>query len=183
METRRVATGALRIRAALTAVSCLLVASAAFANHHVDCTISGGTNGPGQLDCRLPDFVIQAGSQSVLTSAFVYTASTDQNPVTCRLGTLTVDPVDGSFSFSFAGSHDPEDVDATLERLFRLLPEIAAERKRPVVLMIDEFQEIVDIDQHLTKLLRSVSQRKTEATAAPVSPIRPRPAIGMRSPG
>ena len=33
------------------------------------------------------------------------------------------------------------------------------------------------------KLLRSVSQRKTDATAAPTRPIRPSPAIGMRSPG
>ncbi|HEX4735367.1 MAG TPA: ATP-binding protein [Thermoleophilaceae bacterium] len=76
--------------------------------------------------------------------------------------TISVDPVDGSFGFSFAGSHDPEDVDATLERLFRLLPEIAAERKRPVVLIIDEFQEIADIDPHLTKLLRSVFQEQPE---------------------
>src|SRR5436190_9581448 len=76
--------------------------------------------------------------------------------------TIAVDPLDGSFSFSFAGSHDPEDVDATLERLFRLLPEIAAERKRPVVLIVDEFQEIADIDPHLTKLLRSVFQEQPE---------------------
>jgi AAA+ ATPase superfamily predicted ATPase len=76
--------------------------------------------------------------------------------------TINVDPVDGSFGFSFAGSHDPEDVDATLERLFRLLPEIATERKRPVVLIMDEFQEITDIDPHLTKLLRSVFQEQPE---------------------
>ena len=76
--------------------------------------------------------------------------------------TINVDPVDGSFSFSFAGSHDPEDVDATLERLFRLLPEIATERKRPVVLIMDEFQEIADVDPHLTKLLRSVFQEQPE---------------------
>ena len=76
--------------------------------------------------------------------------------------TIAVDPVDGSFSFSFAGSHDPEDVDATLERLFRLLPEISAERKRPVVLIVDEFQEVADIDPHLTKLLRSVFQEQPE---------------------
>jgi hypothetical protein len=76
--------------------------------------------------------------------------------------TIAVDPVDGSLSFSFAGSHDPEDVDATLERLFRLLPEVAAERKRPVVLIVDEFQEVTDIDPHLTKLLRSVFQEQPE---------------------
>jgi hypothetical protein len=76
--------------------------------------------------------------------------------------TISVDPVDGSFSFSFAGSHEPEDVDATLEHLFRLLPEIAADRKRPVVLIIDEFQEVVDLDPGLTKLLRSVFQEQPE---------------------
>jgi uncharacterized protein len=76
--------------------------------------------------------------------------------------TIAVDPVDGSFSFSFAGSHDPQDVDATLERLLRLLPEIAAERKRAVVLIVDEFQEVVDIDPGLTKLLRSVFQEQPE---------------------
>jgi hypothetical protein len=76
--------------------------------------------------------------------------------------TISVDPVDGSFSFSFAGGHEPEDVDATLERLFRLLPEIAAERKRAVVLLVDEFQEVVDIDPALTKLLRSVFQEQPE---------------------
>src|SRR4051812_22177782 len=76
--------------------------------------------------------------------------------------TIAVDPVSGSLSFSFAGSHDPGDVDATLEHLLRLLPEIGADRKRPGVLIIDEFQEITDIDPHLTKLLRSVFQEQPE---------------------
>jgi hypothetical protein len=76
--------------------------------------------------------------------------------------TIAIDPNDGSVSFSFAGSHDPEDVDATLEHLLRLLAEIAADRKRPVVLIIDEFQEVVDIDPHLTKLLRSVFQEQPD---------------------
>lgn len=76
--------------------------------------------------------------------------------------TIAVDPVDGRLNVSFAGGHDPEDVDATLERLFRLLPEIAAERKRSVVLIMDEFQEITDVDPRLTKLLRSVFQEQPE---------------------
>ena len=42
--------------------------------------------------------------------------------------TMTVDPEDGSLSFSFAAGHQPEDVDATLERLFEL---VAAGRRRP----------------------------------------------------
>jgi uncharacterized protein len=76
--------------------------------------------------------------------------------------TVTVDPLDGHFSFSFAGGHTAEDVDATLEHLFGMLAETAVDRKRRVVLIIDEFQEIVDIDRNLTKLLRSVFQEQPE---------------------
>jgi hypothetical protein len=76
--------------------------------------------------------------------------------------TMTVDPEDGSFNFSFAAGHASEDIDDTLERLFRMLGETAASRKRPVVLVLDEFQEIADIDPGLTKLLRSVFQEQPE---------------------
>jgi hypothetical protein len=76
--------------------------------------------------------------------------------------TVNVDPLDGSLSFSFAGGHSAEDVDATLEHLFGLLAEISADRKRQVVLVMDEFQEVVDIDPRLTKLLRSVFQEQPE---------------------
>lgn len=69
-----------------------LGANPAWANHDTDCVLSGGTNGPGQLDCRLPDFVAAQGSQLVLTSSFVYTPSTDRDPHTCTVGTLSVDP-------------------------------------------------------------------------------------------
>lgn len=76
--------------------------------------------------------------------------------------TMTIDPEDGSFSFSFAAGHTSGDVDDTLERLFRMLGETAASRGRPVVLILDEFQEIVHIDPNLTKLLRSVFQEQPE---------------------
>jgi hypothetical protein len=76
--------------------------------------------------------------------------------------TVTVDPLDGGLSFSFAGGHTAEDIDATLERLFRMLAEVQADRKRQVVLIMDEFQEVVDIDPKLTKLLRSVFQEQPE---------------------
>jgi uncharacterized protein len=75
---------------------------------------------------------------------------------------MTVDPEDGSLNFSFAAGHATQDIDDTLERLFRMLGETAAARKRPVVLVLDEFQEIVDIDPNLTKLLRSVFQEQPE---------------------
>jgi uncharacterized protein len=77
---------------------------------------------------------------------------------------MTVDPNDGSVNFGFAAGHAAEDVDATLEHLFRLLGEIAAERGRRVVLMLDEFQEVVDLDPNMTKLLRSVFQEQPEVT-------------------
>src|SRR5439155_1202005 len=68
---------------------------------------------------------------------------------------VTVDPETGALGFSFAGSRHVQDVDATLERLLELPGLLAAERGRKVALVLDEFQEIVDIDRHLPKLLRS----------------------------
>jgi hypothetical protein len=76
--------------------------------------------------------------------------------------TVTVNPVDGSFSFSFAGARRREDVDATLEHLLELPAELGAARARRVALVIDEFQEIVALDPGLPKLLRSVFQRQPE---------------------
>jgi uncharacterized protein len=75
---------------------------------------------------------------------------------------LTVDPDNGSISFSFQAAHRPEDVDATLERLLELPAELAADRGRRVAMVLDEFQEVVDIDPHLPKLMRSVFQQQTE---------------------
>ena len=75
---------------------------------------------------------------------------------------VTLDPEDGSVSFGFDVGHRAGDVDATLERLLELPGELAAERKRRVVLVLDEFQEIVEVDPHLPKLLRSVFQRQPE---------------------
>jgi uncharacterized protein len=82
-------------------------------------------------------------------------------------GSLRIRPIvtvedDGSFAFSFAAGHSVADVDDTLERLLRMLGETAASRKRPVVLILDEFQEIVEIDAGLTKLMRSVFQEQPE---------------------
>src|ERR687889_482984 len=76
--------------------------------------------------------------------------------------TITVNPNDGSVSFSFDARAAPEDIDATLEELFTTLGRIAAERGRRVVLVLDEFQEVVDIDPGLIKLMRSVFQEQPE---------------------
>ncbi len=75
---------------------------------------------------------------------------------------VTVDPEDGSVGFNFDAGRRPEDVDATLERLLQLPGQLAAERGRRVALVLDEFQEIVEIDPNLPKLMRSVFQEQPE---------------------
>lgn len=75
---------------------------------------------------------------------------------------VTVDPEDGSLSFSFDATPRPEDIGATLERLLELPGQLAGERKRPVVLILDEFQEVVEIDPGLPRLMRSVFQEQPE---------------------
>jgi hypothetical protein len=77
---------------------------------------------------------------------------------------VTVDPDDGSLSFTFDASPRPEDMAATLERLLELPGQLAGERKRPVTLILDEFQEIVDIDRTLPRLMRSVFQEQPEVS-------------------
>ena len=49
----------------------------------------------------------------------------------------------------FDAGHAPQDLDATLERLFELPAQLAADRERRVGLFLDEFQEVVDIDPDL----------------------------------
>ena len=76
--------------------------------------------------------------------------------------TITIDPNDGAVSFSFDARAAAEDIDATLEELLTMLGRIAADRDRRVVLVLDEFQEVVDIDPSLIKLMRSVFQEQPD---------------------
>jgi uncharacterized protein len=76
--------------------------------------------------------------------------------------TVTLDPQDGSFSFSFAFGRTAADIEATLERLLQLPAELGAARGRRTALVIDEFQEIVEIDPRLPNLLRAVFQQQPE---------------------
>jgi hypothetical protein len=76
--------------------------------------------------------------------------------------TINVDPEDGSFTFRFGVGQRPEDVDATLARLLELPAELGAARDRRTALVMDEFQEIVEIDAAMPKLLRSIFQRQPE---------------------
>jgi hypothetical protein len=76
--------------------------------------------------------------------------------------TVTIDPDNASVSFGFETGRARDDVDATLERLLALPGELGAERKRKVALVLDEFQEIVEIDPNLPKLMRAVFQTQPE---------------------
>jgi hypothetical protein len=75
---------------------------------------------------------------------------------------VTVDADTGKLGFSFTAGRAPQDVDATLERLLELPGQLAAERGRKVCLVFDEFQEIVDIDPDLPKLMRTVFETQPE---------------------
>lgn len=77
---------------------------------------------------------------------------------------VSVDPSDGSYSFSFAVGSRPEDIDATLERLFRLPGELAAARGRRAALVMDEFQQVLEIDPMLPNLMRAVFQQQPEVS-------------------
>lgn len=74
---------------------------------------------------------------------------------------VTFEP-SGGISFTFATGHAPGDVDATLERLFELPAQLAADHQLRVAIIFDEFQEIVELDPHLPALMRSVFQRQPE---------------------
>jgi uncharacterized protein len=76
--------------------------------------------------------------------------------------TITVDPLDGRLSFSFGIGQADADLDRTIEMLLELPAKIAAERGQRVILILDEFQEIVDIDPNFPKLLRSVFQEQPD---------------------
>ena len=76
--------------------------------------------------------------------------------------TVTIDPDDASVSFGFEPGRAPSDVDATLERLLTLPGELGRERDRRVALVLDEFQEVVQIDPSLPKLMRAVFQAQPE---------------------
>lgn len=76
--------------------------------------------------------------------------------------TVTVDPGNGAVSFTFDARAAAADIDATLEGLFGMLGKIAVDRGRRVVLVLDEFQAVVDLDRALLKLMRSVFQEQPE---------------------
>jgi uncharacterized protein len=76
--------------------------------------------------------------------------------------TMEIDPEDASFSFSFRATKRKADLDETIEALLELLGRLAEERKRRVVMIFDEFQEIVELDPHFPRLMRAVFQAQPE---------------------
>jgi hypothetical protein len=78
--------------------------------------------------------------------------------------TIEVDPADGSLRFSFRVGRRTTDIDDTIERLLELLGELAAERKRRVAIVFDEFQEIVTLDRRFPNLMRAVFQAQPEVS-------------------
>jgi uncharacterized protein len=78
--------------------------------------------------------------------------------------TVTVDADSGDLSFSFSPSAAAAHIVATMERLLEVPGELAGERNRRVVLVLDEFQEVVEIDPALPRLMRSVFQRQPEVS-------------------
>jgi len=75
---------------------------------------------------------------------------------------VTVDPQTGELGFTFRAGHERADVDATLEALFELPARLAAERKKRVALVFDEFQEVLSIDPHLPRVMRSIFQTQPD---------------------
>ena len=77
--------------------------------------------------------------------------------------TMEVDPGTSSLRFSFeALRRRPRDIDETIEKLLELPQEIANERGRRAVLILDEFQEIVKLDATFPNLMRAVFQTQPE---------------------
>lgn len=77
---------------------------------------------------------------------------------------MSLEPETGAVAFNFAGAREPADVDATIEQLLELPAAIGAERGRRTALVLDEFQEVVDIDPHLPKLMRAIFQKQPEVS-------------------
>jgi uncharacterized protein len=75
---------------------------------------------------------------------------------------MELDPDDASVRFTFDASRRHEDIDDTIERLLELPGRLAAERNRQVVLVFDEFQEVVKLDPAFPNLMRAVFQTQPE---------------------
>lgn len=80
--------------------------------------------------------------------------------------TVEVDPLEGDVRFSFAGARRREDIDEAIDRLLELPGRIGAERERRTALVLDEFQEVVRLDETLPNRMRAVFQTQPEVCHA-----------------
>ena len=78
--------------------------------------------------------------------------------------TIEVDPSDGSLRFTFQTGRRRTDIDDTIERLLELIGEVAADRKRRVAIVFDEFQEVLALDRRFPNLMRAVFQGQPEVS-------------------
>jgi hypothetical protein len=69
---------------------------------------------------------------------------------------------DAKPQFEFISFRRDEDVLPVLEELLALPGEVAADSGRPVVLVLDEFQQVAEVDRALPARLRSAFQRQAE---------------------
>jgi hypothetical protein len=76
---------------------------------------------------------------------------------------ITVSP-GGSLDVEFTVATHGRDGETLVEKLLELPQAVARQRQRRVVLILDEFQQVVDIDEHLPALMRSIFQIQTEVT-------------------
>jgi AAA+ ATPase superfamily predicted ATPase len=74
---------------------------------------------------------------------------------------LTVNP-NGTWGVELAVSEHRREAEDLLERLLELPQTVAHERQRRVVLVLDEFQQVIEIDEHLPALMRSVFQTQAD---------------------
>jgi len=82
-------------------------------------------------------------------------------------GSLPVTPKvvfnpNGTWGVELAVSDKRREAEDLLEKLLELPQIVARDRKQRIVLILDEFQQVVDIDDHLPALMRSVFQTQTD---------------------
>jgi len=71
---------------------------------------------------------------------------------------------DGTPAVEFSPLALPQDQDRAIEQLLSIPEQFAQERKRRVVVMLDEFQEIVTLDPALPAVLRSIIQAQKQVS-------------------
>jgi len=77
---------------------------------------------------------------------------------------VTIYPEDGSTTFSFSTARVEQDIDETLDRLFELPAELAADRGKQIVVYFDEFQEVTEIDPQLPARMRAIFQPQPQVS-------------------